>query len=106
VYKGVSVRALSAVKCEENASFIAVVLFPPAAVGYGFISVFIAAVFEGVIGDRNGQPILTNLVGQSARHRPRAQHPVFFEPQIEMRSGLAMVVQHEGRMLHAGHSSG
>jgi hypothetical protein len=84
-------------KCEENASFVAVVLFPPTTVGYRFISVFIAAVFEGVIGHRNGQPILTDRVGQTARHRPGAQHSVLFQAQVEMRPRLAVIVQYEGR---------
>lgn len=59
--------------------------------------------FQSVIGDGDGKPILTNLVRQSARHRPRSQDAVFFQTQVEVRTRLAMVVQHEGGVLHGGH---
>jgi hypothetical protein len=98
VYKRVSMGSATPVKCEDNPTFIAIVLFPPTAVGDGLVGIFIKAMVEVVIGDRHSQPVFARLVREPPRHRPRSQYAVFLEAQIEMRPRFAVVMQDERRM--------
>jgi hypothetical protein len=57
-------------KGEDNAPFIAVVLFPPAGIRDALIGVLVEPVFKRMIGHLDSEPILIHHLGKATRHCP------------------------------------
>jgi hypothetical protein len=86
------------VECEHHPAFIAVVLFPPPGIGDALVGIFVKPMVQSMIRHRDRKPILIHGLGKPTRHGPRAQHAILFKPQIKMRTRLAVVMKHKGRM--------
>jgi hypothetical protein len=59
-----------AVKSENDAPFIAVVLFPPAGIRDALIGILVEPVFKRMIRHLDSEPILTHHLGKAAWHCP------------------------------------
>ena len=55
-----------------------------------------AAVFERVIFDMDGQPLLAGDEARPLRHRPALQHAAEFEPEIVVRTAGSMLLDDIG----------
>jgi hypothetical protein len=96
--KRIPARILTAVKGENNAAIVAVVFFPPTLVSNALVGVFVKPVVEIMIGYRNGEPVLVDGRRQTPRDSPRPEDTAFFQPQIKVGPGLAVIVQHKRGM--------
>src|SRR5262249_50725858 len=60
-------------------------------------------VLEGVVLGRHGEPLVLRVVGEAARHRPRAQHALGLEAQVVVEvAGLVPVNDEHPRALRGG----
>ena len=85
-----------AVQGEQQPAVVAVVFLPPTRVGDGLVLVGIGEVLQVVVGHRHCQSILLRVRRQALGQRPRPQHPVLLQAQVEVRTGSPVVMQHEG----------
>jgi hypothetical protein len=53
-----------------------------------------------VVTHLDGQPVLPRLPGQAARHRPRPQHAVLLQPEVEVVPWLLVFVKNESGPVH------
>jgi hypothetical protein len=93
-------RIMSAVLFDASTGRIMSALsmfLPPPRVRHELVGVGVGQVLQVVVGHGHSQPVLPRVRGQAARHGPGPQHPVLLQPQVEVRAGLAVVVQHERR---------
>ncbi len=97
VDEGVPPRTLTAVQDEDDAPVVPRLLLPPAGVGDELGLVGVVDVVQVVVRHRDRQPVLPGGRGQPARDRPRPEHAVLLQPQVEVRPRLAVVVEHERR---------
>jgi len=87
------------VQCEQDASLVALVLFPPPGVSNRLVGVAVGQMIEIMVINFDREVVPVSAGGQSTRHGPGPEHAVVFQAQIEVRPWFAMVVQHERRSI-------
>ncbi len=55
-------------------------------------------VLELVVVDRDREPVVAGVGREPARHRPRPEHAVLLEPQVEVVLRPVVLVEHEHRL--------
>jgi len=83
------------VQREQQPPLTAVVFLPPSDVGDVLVLVGVGEVIHLVVPDGDGEAVLPGPGGQPSRHRPRPQHTALGQPEVEVMTRLAVLVQHE-----------
>ena len=82
--EGVPDVAVPAVQGEHEPAVVAVVLLPPADVGDRLVLVLVGQVLELVVRHGDREAVGGRIVRQPLGHRPRPQHAVLLEAQVEV----------------------